>query len=125
MSHSRRWRAYGGAVTRRLLLTRVSTRHQDVFAISVAAYVLFSMLDCFTTSVALASGRAYERNPFAASIYGAHGVFGLYLFKFIVVAIIIVGMRVLPLTAATWVATAFSAVIALAVVSNLHVILNG
>ena len=116
---------YGEPVTRRLLFTRLTTREQDVFAISVAAYVLFSMLDCFTTAVALASGRAYERNPFAASIYGAHGVYGLYLFKFIVVAVIIAGMRIVPRVAATWVATAFTAVIALAVVANLQVILSG
>lgn len=119
------WVHYGEPVTRRLLFTRLTTREQDVFAISVAAYVLFSMLDCFTTAVALASGRAYERNPFAASIYGAHGVYGLYLFKFIVVAVIIVGMRIVPRVAATWVATAFTAVIALAVVANLQVILSG
>ena len=119
------WVHYGEPVTRRLLFTRLTTREQDVFAISVAAYVLFSMLDCFTTAVALASSRAYERNPFAASIYGAHGVYGLYLFKFIVVAVIIVGMRIVPRVAATWVATAFTAVIALAVVANLQVILSG
>lgn len=112
-------------MARRLLLTRVSDREQDVFSISVAAFVLFSMLDCFTTAVALASGRAYERNPFAASIYGAHGVLGLYLLKFIVVAVIIIGMRALPRSVATWVAIAFTAVIALAVVGNLHVLLNG
>ena len=125
MSRATRWCTYGERVTGRLLFTRVTTRQQDVFAISVAAYVLFSMLDCFTTAVALASGHAYERNPFAASIYGAHGVYGLYLFKFVVVALIIVGMRILPRVAATWVATVFSAVIALAVISNLHVIVNG
>ena len=125
MSPAPRWCTYGEPVTRRLLLTRVTTREHDVFAISVAAYVLFSMLDCFTTAVALASGRAYERNPFAASIYGAHGVYGLYLFKFIIIAVIIVGMRTLPRVAATWIATAFTAVIALAVVTNLQVILNG
>ena len=112
-------------MAKRLALARVTTRQQDIFAIGVAAYVLFSMLDCFTTSVALASGRAFERNPFAASIYGAHGVFGLYLFKFIVVAVIIAGMRILPRSLAMWVATAFTAVIALAVVANLQVILNG
>lgn len=112
-------------MARRLLLTRVSDREQDVFSISVAAYVLFSMLDCFTTAVALASGRAYERNPFAAFIYGAHGILGLYLLKFIVVAVIIIGMRALPRSVATWVAIAFTAVIALAVVGNLHVLLNG
>ena len=125
MSLAASWCTYGEPVTRRLLFTRVTTRQQDVFAISVAAYVLFSMLDCFTTAVALASGRAYERNPFAASIYGAHGVYGLYLFKFIVVAVIIMGMRILPRVAATWVATVFTAIIALVVVSNLHVIVNG
>ncbi|MBV8528035.1 MAG: hypothetical protein JOZ75_06950, partial [Candidatus Dormibacteraeota bacterium] len=102
---------------KRLPSARVTTRQQDIFAISVAAYVLFSLLDCFTTLAALASGRAYERNPFAASIYGAHGVYGLFLFKFIVVAVIIAGMRILPRIAATWVATVFSAVIALAVVT--------
>lgn len=125
MSRTQSCCTYGVPVTRRLFFTRVTARQQDVFAISVAAYVLFSMLDCFTTAVALASGRAYERNPFAASIYGAHGVYGLYLFKFIVVAVIIVGMRSLPRNAAAWVATAFTAVIALAVVTNLQVILNG
>lgn len=112
-------------MTRRLLLARISTREQDVFAISVAAYVLFSMLDCFTTAVALASGRAFERNPFAASIYAAHGVYGLYLLKFVVVAAIIIGLRMLPRAIATWVATAFTGVIAVAVAANLHVILNG
>ena len=112
-------------MTRRLLRTGVTTRQHDVFAISIAAYVVFSMLDCFTTGVALGSGRAYERNPFAASIYGAHGMYGLYLFKFIVLAVIIMGMRSLPRVAATWVATAFTGVIALAVVTNLQVILNG
>ena len=112
-------------MSRRLLFGQVTTRQQDVFAIAVAAYVLFSMLDCFTTAAALKRGYAYERNPFAASIYGAHGVFGLFLFKFIVVAVIILGMRILPRNAATWVATVFSAVIALAVVANLHVILAG
>ena len=110
-------------MSRRLLSGQVGTREQDVFAIAVAAFVLFSMLDCFTTAAALASGYAYERNPFAASIYGAHGVFGLVLFKLIVVAVIIIGMRILPRNAATWVATVFSAIIALAVVANLHVIL--
>ena len=112
-------------MARRLALARVSSREQDVFAISVAAYILFSMLDCFTTAVALASGSAFERNPFAASIYSAHGVYGLYLLKFVVVALIIVGLRMLPRALATWVATAFTTVIALAVVANLHVILSG
>jgi hypothetical protein len=114
-----------GAVTKRLLLGRVTTRQQDIFSIAVAAYVMFSMLDCFTTAVALASGRAFERNPFAASIYAAHGLYGLYLLKFVVVAAIIVGLRMLPRHIATWVATAFTAVIALAVVANLQVIVNG
>jgi hypothetical protein len=112
-------------VTRRLLLSRVSTRQQDVFAISVAAYVLFSMLDCFTTAIAIASGLAYERNPFAASVYASHGVYGLYLLKFVVLAAIIVGLRMLPRNVATWVATSFTAVVALAVVANVQVILNG
>ena len=112
-------------MARRLLVARVSTRQDDVFAISVTAYVLFSMLDCFTTAVALASGRAFERNPFAASIYAAHGVYGLYLLKFVIVAVIIVGLRMLPRASATWVATAFTTVIALAVVANLHVIISG
>lgn len=111
-------------MTRRVLLTRVSDREQDVFSISVAAYILFSMLDCFTTSVALATGRAFERNPFAASIYSAHGVYGLYLLKFVIVAVIVVGLRMLPRAIATWVATAFTTVIALAVVANLHVIVS-
>lgn len=112
-------------MARRLLLTRVTDRQEDAFSIAVAAYVLFSMLDCFTTAVALASGQAFERNPFAASIYAAHGVYGLYLLKFIVVAAIIIGLRMLPRGIATWVATVFTAVIALAVVANLHVIVSG
>ena len=112
-------------MARALLLTRVSSREQDVYAISVAAYILFSMLDCFTTAVALASGHAFERNPFAASIYASHGVYGLYLLKFVVVAAIIIGLRMLPRRIATWVATAFTAVIALAVAANLHVIVTG
>lgn len=107
------------------LFTRVSTREQDIFSIAVVAYVLFSLLDCFTTAVALAGGRAYERNPVASSIYAAHGIIGLYLLKFVVVAVIIVGLKALPRTAALWVATCFTAVGALAVVANLHVILYG
>lgn len=105
--------------------TRVTTRQQDVFAIALAAYVLFSLLDCFTTAVALGSGIAYERNPFASSIYASHGIFGLYLLKFAVVGVIIIGLRALPRTVAVWVATCFTAGIALAVVGNLHVILYG
>lgn len=104
---------------------RVTSREQDVFAISLAAYILFSLLDCFTTAVALASGRAVERNPFAAAIYGSHGILGLYFLKFTVLALIIVGMRVIPRSAASWLATAFTAVVALAVVSNLGVLLHG
>lgn len=105
-------------------LARVTSREQDVFAISLAAFVLFSLLDCFTTAVALASGRAVERNPFAAAIYGSHGILGLYFLKFAILAVIIVGMRVIPRGAAAWLATAFTAAVALAVVSNLGVLLN-
>lgn len=112
-------------MARRLLLQRVSSRPQDIFAIALAAYILFSLLDCFTTAVALGSGRAYERNPFAASIYEAHGILGLYLVKFAVVAVIIAGMRILPRNIATWLATLFTATVAVAVVGNLHVLLYG
>lgn len=107
------------------LFSRVTTREQDVFSIAVVAYILFSLLDCFTTGVALASGMAYERNPFASTIYASHGILGLYLLKFAVVAVIIVGLRALPRNVALWVATCFTAVVAFAVVANLHVILYG
>lgn len=107
------------------LFTRVTTREQDVFSIAVVAYILFSLLDCLTTAVALTSGRAYERNPFASFIYAAHGVLGLYVLKLVVVAVIIIGLRALPLKVAVWVATCFTAVVAVAVVANLHVLLYG
>jgi hypothetical protein len=103
----------------------VTTREHDVFSIAVVAYILFSLLDCLTTAVALTSGRAYERNPFASSIYASHGIAGLYLLKLAVVSVIIVGLRALPRKVALWVATCFTAVVALAVVGNLHVILYG
>jgi hypothetical protein len=107
------------------MFTGASSRPEDIFAIAVAAYILFSLLDCFTTAVALADGCAYERNPFAASIYAAHGTLGLYLVKFAVVAVVVAGMRILPRNLATWLATLFTATVALAVVANLHVLLYG
>lgn len=119
------WPRYRVVTVAPRLLSRVTTREQDVFSIAVVAYVLFSLLDCLTTAVALASGMAYERNPVASSIYAAHGIIGLYLAKFVVVAVIIVGLRALPRHVALWVATCFTAFSALAVVANLHVILYG
>jgi hypothetical protein len=98
---------------------------QDIHGVAVLAYVFFSLLDCLTTSVALHSGRAYERNPFAASIYASHGIAGLYLIKFMVVAAIIVALMIMPRRMATWIAVGFTALGALAVVSNLHVLLYG
>lgn len=109
-------------MARLLLGARVTSRDEDVFTISVGAYVLFSLLDCFTTAVALAGGHAFERNPFAAAIYQAHGIAGLYVLKLVVVAAIIVGLRVLPRRLAPWVATVFTAIAAAAVVANLHVL---
>ena len=109
---------------RRFFQAQATSHEQDVFAISLAAYILFSLLDCFTTAVALASGRAIERNPFAAAIYGSHGILGLYFLKFAVLALIIIGMRVIPRGVAAWLATAFTAVVALAVASNLGVLFN-
>ena len=109
-------------MARPLLGARVISRDEDVFTIAVAAYVLFSLLDCFTTAVALAGGHAFERNPFAAAVYHAHGIAGLYVLKLAVVVAVIVGLRVLPRSLAAWVATAFTAIAALAVVANLHVL---
>lgn len=112
-------------MARSRLLARVSTRDQDVFSLGVVAYVFFSLLDCFTTAVALAGGRAYERNPIARSIYLGHGISGLFVVKFAVVAVVIVALITVPRRVASWVAVVFTAAVAVAVVGNLHVILYG
>ena len=106
----------------RLLAPISSTREQDVRSLGIAAYVFFSLLDCFTTSVALTGGRAAERNPVAAQVYAAHGAVGLYALKGVVVAVIVAALLVLPRRISVWVAVGFTAAVALAVAANLQVI---
>jgi hypothetical protein len=65
------------------------------FALAWWVYVLGSVADCVTTSVALANG-LHERNPVARVIYRAAGMDALWAFKFAVLAIILYGLTWLP-----------------------------
>jgi len=114
---------YSAAVLPQRLRAGVSPNDERaVFRFAVLMYVLFSLLDCMTSVVALATGGARERNPLAASLYRGYGAGGLYVFKAVVVAIIVAGLMRVPRRLAIWVATAFAAAVALAVYGNLHVI---
>ena len=65
------------------------------FALAWWVYVLGSVADCVTTSVALANG-LHERNPVARAIYGAAGMDALWAFKFAVLGVILYGLTWLP-----------------------------
>jgi Domain of unknown function (DUF5658) len=109
----------------RSLRSEVSTRDRiAALRLVLIAYALFSFLDWITTATALAQG-GRERNPIAASLYAQYGSPGLLLFKVLVVALIIgvfmvIPRRVMSLRIAVWVATAFVAFTALAVIGNVH-----
>lgn len=65
------------------------------FALAWWVYVLGSVADCVTTSIALGSG-LHERNPVARVIYRAAGMDALWAFKFAVLAVILYGITWLP-----------------------------
>lgn len=107
------------------LFAPVSARDgRAVFAFAVGAYVLFSLFDWITTSVALAAGGA-EGNPLAASVFSAFGDSGLLLFKAVVVALIItilvlIPRRIMSLRIATWIAAVFAVLSAVTVIHNIE-----
>ena len=65
------------------------------FALAWWVYVLGSVADCVTTSVALANG-LHERNPVARLIYRSAGMDALWAFKFAVLGVILYGLTWLP-----------------------------
>ncbi len=65
------------------------------FALAWWVYVLGSVADCVTTSLALGSG-LHERNPLARAIYRAAGMDALWAFKFAVLGVILYGLTWLP-----------------------------
>src|SRR5438270_916326 len=77
------------------------------FQFAAFAYVVFGLLDCVTTAMALARG-GREGNQLAASIYADHGLLSLFAFKAVVVAFIIAVLVWLPRRLAAWVTTVFA-----------------
>ena len=101
------------------MLEAIDRRVTDWLFYAVAmSYVVFSLADLLTTWYALAHG-GRERNPLAASLYGAYGVGALFAFKAVVVILIVTVLRLIPRRAAVWVATVFTATAALVVSANL------
>jgi hypothetical protein len=89
------------------------------FRVAVYAYLVFGILDCITTAVALFHG-GREGNPLAASLYASYGLMGMFAFKSIVVAFIVFVLTLLPRRIATWMTTWFAATVGFGVIGNLH-----
>ncbi len=104
------------------IATHVNARATNwTFRLVLVAYVALGLADVLTTQYGLAHG-GQERNPIAAALYAQFGIASLYVFKVLIVAVILVGLRLMPRRIAVWVGTAFAAVTALAVIGNLQVI---
>jgi hypothetical protein len=79
-------------------LRRTSLREllgNPAFALAWWVYVVGSVADCVTTAVALGHGLR-ERNPVARVIYESSGMGALWAFKLSVLAVILLGLTLLP-----------------------------
>jgi hypothetical protein len=109
-------------VARRLPWSRnIDELGTRAFRLVAIAYVGFGLLDCVTTGIALTRG-GHEGNRVAAALYEQYGLFSLFAFKAVIVAVILGGLVILPRRAAVWLATAFTVAVAFAVVGNLRVL---
>ncbi|HZS13675.1 MAG TPA: DUF5658 family protein [Candidatus Dormibacteraeota bacterium] len=88
------------------------------FALAWWVYVLGSVADCVTTSIALANG-LHERNPVARTIYRAAGMDALWAFKLAVLGVILYGLTWLPRRVGLVFAGALAVTILLDVNANL------
>jgi Domain of unknown function (DUF5658) len=113
--------AKGWAPSRASLTGVAHGREDRAFLLAAGMYVFFGTLDVLTTARALTHG-AHERNPLAAALYTHYGIASLYLFKAAVVALVLVGLALLPRRVGIWVATVFAVVVGTIVIANAHAI---
>jgi Domain of unknown function (DUF5658) len=91
-------------------------------AVVALAFVAFSALDCFTTTIGLLHG-AHEMNPFQAAML-SHGISAFYVTRAAVVTVVLAALQFLPRRTAAWIALSFTALTAFAVVANVETILH-
>jgi hypothetical protein len=104
------------------LLSQVDrTSVNFAFWLVAGGYVIFSLVDCLTTSYGLAHG-GRERNPIAASLYASYGIGALFALKAAIVAVIVLTLQHLPRRPAVWVGVVFAAAMGLVVSANLAAI---
>ncbi len=85
--------------------------------LAALTFMAFSSLDCVTTAYALSHGER-EENPFVGAVYRDGGAGSLWVSRAAVVAVVLIGMRLLPRRLAAWAGVAATAFTAAIVVAN-------